>query len=248
MEAISGTVALVTGGASGIGRATASRLGALGAKVLIADLDRIGGEAAAEECGWRFVELDVTQPAQWVSLVAGLDGEGLGIAHLNAGVATFQSDVLALTDEQYRRTMGVNVDGVVFGLRAVAPVMAAHGGGAIVVTASLGGLVPMPFDPVYSLSKHAVVAFTRSVAPQLSGLGITVNAVCPGFTDTPLVAVGEGDAIDVMAVPLLDPDVVAGAVIDIVRSGGTGEAWYCQPGRPPAPYSFRGVPGPRSPD
>lgn len=133
MEGISGTLALVTGGASGIGRATANRLAALGAKVVIADIDRIRGEAVAQECGGRFVELDVTQPAEWASLVAGLDGEGLGIAHLNAGVATFQSDVLTLTDQQYRRTMGVNVDGVVFGLRAVAPVMAAHGGGAIVV-------------------------------------------------------------------------------------------------------------------
>lgn len=247
MTTIDGRVALVTGGASGIGRATARRLAAEGARVLVADIDEVGGTAAAEECGGRFVRLDVTDPSQWASMVAGLGESGLDIAHLNAGVATFEGDVLALTDEQYRRTMGVNVDGVVFGLRAVAPVLAARGGGAIVVTASLGGLVPMPFDPVYSLSKHAVVAFTRSVAPQLLALGITVNAVCPGFTDTPLVAVAERDAIDVMAARLLDPEVVAAAVVDIVRGGGTGEAWYCQPGRPPAPYAFRGVPGPRPP-
>jgi NAD(P)-dependent dehydrogenase (short-subunit alcohol dehydrogenase family) len=247
MGTIEGRVALVTGGASGIGRATARRFAAEGATVVIADIDDAKGTSVAEECGGRFVHLDVTDPLQWADLVAGLGPEGVGLAHLNAGVATFESDVLALTDQQYRRTMGVNVDGVVFGLRAVAPVIAAQGGGSIVVTASLGGLVPMPFDPVYSLSKHAVVAFARSVAPQLSGLGITVNAVCPGFTDTPLVDVAERDAIDVMAVPLLDPDVVAGAVIDIVLGGGTGEAWYCQPGRAPAPYAFRGVPGPRSP-
>jgi len=245
MRTIEGKTALVTGGASGIGRATARRLAAEGARVLVADVDEIAGRAAAEECGGRFVRLDVSDPAQWESLVAGLGDGGLDLAHLNAGVATFQGDVLALTYAQYRRTLGVNVDGVVFGLRAVAPVIAARGGGAIVVTASLGGLVPMPFDPVYSLSKHAVVAFARSAAPQLSALGITLNAVCPGFTDTPLVAASERDAIDAMAVPLLDPDVVAGAVIDVVKGGGTGEAWYCQPGRPPAPYAFRGVPGPR---
>ncbi len=241
-----GKVALITGGGSGIGLLTAQRCAERGADVVIADVAVGSGKAAADEVNGRFVELDVSDSRRWelaLDEVVGRDGR-IDIAHLNAGVSTGEADITALTDDQYRRVMGVNVDGVVFGTRAVARRM--PDGGAIVATASLGGLVPMAADPIYSMSKHAVVAFVRSIAPLLSPRGIMVNAVCPGFADTALVTAELREAIAAAQVPLLDPGIVADTVVQIIDQGGTGDAWYVQPGRPPAPYEFRGVPGPRA--
>lgn len=244
MGAWDGKLALITGGSSGIGRLTADRLAAGGATVVIADVAVAAGRRAAEELQGRFVELDVSDSRRWVAaLDESLDGRQLDIVHLNAGVATGEPDITRLRDEQYRRVMSINVDGVVFGTRAVIPRMA--GGGAIVATASLGGLSPMPDDPIYSLSKHAVVAFVRSMAPPLSARGLTINAVCPGYADTSLVTAEHRASIATLGVPLLDPGIVADTVLRIVSGGGTGQAWFCQPGRDPAPYEFRGVPGPR---
>ena len=248
MDEIEGKVALVTGGASGIGLATARGLAGQGARLAIADRDERGGRRVATELGGHFVSLDVGDPAQWSAAVKDVI-EALGridIVHLNAGITTGEADVTALTDEQYRRACAVNVDGVVFGIRAVVPTMALGGGGAIVATASLGGLGPTAFDPVYSLAKHAVVGFVRSVAPQLVAKGITCNVVCPEFVDTPLVGSTERELSAKFGVPLLDAGTVAVAVLEILRAGRTGEAWFVQSGRPAAPFVFRGVPGPRS--
>ena len=241
-----GKVALVTGAGSGIGKLTAQRLAQGGARVVIADVAVEAGETVARELEGSFVELDVSDATAWEpALEAALGSQGrVDIAHLNAGIATEHGDIASLPDATYRRVMGVNVDGVVYGTRAVLARMDA--GGAIVATASLGGLVPMAGDPIYSMSKHAVVAFVRSAAEQLQARGITINAVCPGFADTPLVIQEFRDAIRAMGVPLLDPAIVADTVLRIIAEGRTGEAWYCQPGREPAPYEFRGVPGPRT--
>jgi NAD(P)-dependent dehydrogenase (short-subunit alcohol dehydrogenase family) len=242
---LQGKTALVTGGGSGIGRLTSQRLASRGARVVVADVSEPAGKAVADEVGGTFVALDVADPARWdeaMSEALGADGV-LHVAHLNAGVATGLSDITELSDEEYRRVMGVNVDGVVFGTRAAARRMTA--GGAIVATSSLGGLIPMPSDPIYSLGKHAVVAFVRSVAPVLAEREISVNAVCPGFADTPLVTEEFRTFVVAMNVPLLDPGVVADTVLRILDEGRTGEAWFVQPGRTPAPYEFRGVPGPR---
>ena len=247
MRDLHNKVALITGGASGFGRLVAGKLAGRGADVVIADVAEEAGRASAAEVDGRFVALDVSDPGRWesaLSEVLGADGR-IDVAFLNAGIGTGNQDMLALTDEEYRRVMGVNVDGVVFGTRAVGRRM--PDGGAIVATASLGGLVPMPSDPIYSLSKHAVVAFVRSIAPLFSPRGITVNALCPGFADTPLLTQELRDAIRELQVPLLDPDVVAETVLKILDGGATGEAWFVQPGREPAPYAFRGVPGPRAP-
>ena len=245
MADLQGTTALVTGGGSGIGRITAQRLAARGATVVVADITADAGKAVADEIGGRFVELDVRDSARWeAALDEALEGADLRVAHLNAGVAAGTSDLLALTDEEYRRVMGINIDGVVFGTRAVLRRMTEPG--AIIATASLGGLVPMPTDPIYSLTKHAVVAFVRSIAPGLQAKGITVNAICPGFADTPLVTEEFREIIRSMNVPMLDPGVVADTVVRIVDEGRTGEAWFIQPGREPAPYEYRGVPGHRA--
>ena len=243
--ALQDKVALVTGGSSGFGKLTAQRLAQRGASVVIADIAVEAGEAVAKEVDGRFVALDVSDSAAWdAALDDVLGAEGtLDIVHLNAGIGTNNADLTAISDEEYRRVVGVNLDGVFFGARAAARRMPQ--GGAIVATASLGGLVPMANDPVYSLTKHAVVAFVRSIAPGLAERDITVNAICPGFADTPLLTDEFREMISGLGLPLIDPGIVADTVVRIIDEGRTGEAWYIQPGREPEPYQFRGVPGPR---
>jgi NAD(P)-dependent dehydrogenase (short-subunit alcohol dehydrogenase family) len=92
---------------------------------------------------------------------------------------------------------------------------------------------------------ESVVAFIRSIAPTLAERGLTANAVCPGYADTPIVSDRMRAELDAAGLPLVAPDEVARAVLAILDGGGTGEAWFVQPGREPAPYAFRGVPGPR---
>ena len=118
-------------------------------------------------------------------------------------------------------------------------------GDAIVVTASLAGLTGVESDPIYALTKHAVIGLVRSVAPQLEESGIRINAVCPGFADTPMVGGEFRAALESAGFPLLGAEEVAEAVLLAARSEGTGEAWVVQPGRQPEPYRFRGIPGPR---
>jgi NAD(P)-dependent dehydrogenase (short-subunit alcohol dehydrogenase family) len=210
--------ALVTGGAGGIGRAIARRLEDAGYEV--DSLDLING-------------FDVTDSTAWKS-VGPVD-----LACLNAGVLTGESDVRRLSEDQYRHALAVNVDGVVFGVRRLAQVMEE---GAIVVTASLASLTGMPSDAVYSLTKHALVGFVRSVAPQLEP--VTINAVCPGIADTPMID-SQRAAFAAAGFPLVDPAVVADAVWRAATSGRSGEAWFVQPGRDPAPFRFPTLPGPR---
>ena len=210
--------AIVTGGEGGIGRAIRARLESEGFEV--ESLDVATG-------------FDVSDPAAW---------EGVGavdLACLNAGVLTGETDPRKLTDEQYRRAVAVNVDGVVFGLRRLAQVME---GGAIVATASLAGLTAMPSDVIYSLTKHAVVGFVRSVAPLLEP--IRINAVCPGIADTAMID-HQRAAFAEAGFPLLRPAEVAEAVWLAATSDGSGECWFVQPGREPAPLRFPNLPGPR---
>jgi len=164
-------------------------------------------------------------------------------AFLNAGVATGVTEVAELTDEAYRRALGANVDGVVFGVRRMAKVMAP--GSAIVATASLAGLMSMALDPVYALTKHAVVGFVRSVAPQLAERGIRINALCPGFADTPIVDAEMRAFVAGQGWSLITPERVSEAALAAARSDETGQVWVVQPGRDPLVYEFRGVPGPR---
>jgi NAD(P)-dependent dehydrogenase (short-subunit alcohol dehydrogenase family) len=165
------------------------------------------------------------------------------LACLNAGVLTGERDVTALTPEQYHRAVAVNVDGVVLGVRRLAAVMPE--GSAIVATASLAGLTEIPDDPVYGLTKFAVVGFVRSAAPQLAKRGIRLNAVCPAWADTPLVPDDLRSRIDARGWRLLEPERVAEGVVAAARSEGHGESWIVQVGREPLPFKYPGVPGPR---
>jgi len=215
--------ALVTGSAGGIGSAIVSKLRTEG--FTVQELDLVHG-------------FDVADPDCWEH-VGSVD-----LACLNAGVVTSDDgEITTLTDKQYRRALGVNVDGVVFGVRRLDRVMPK--GSTIVVTASLAGLTAIPDDPIYGLTKHAVIGFVRSVADQLSSRGIRIQAVCPGWADTALTTNGfRQDLVD-RGFRLLEPSAVAEGVWAAYKSEGTGEAWVVQPGREPLPYEFKGVPGPR---
>jgi NAD(P)-dependent dehydrogenase (short-subunit alcohol dehydrogenase family) len=205
--------ALVTGGEGGLGRAIRARLEAEGYEVT--SLDLVNG-------------FDVTDPAAWAEVGA------VDLACLNAGVLTGP-----LTYESYRRAVSVNVDGVVNGVLRLREVMTS---GAIVATASLAGLTAMSSDPVYSLTKHAVVGFVRSMAPNLEP--VRLNAVCPGLADTAMVD-SEREALEAAGFPLLAPADVAEAVWLAATSGRSGECWFVQPGREPSPFRFPNLPGPR---
>jgi NAD(P)-dependent dehydrogenase (short-subunit alcohol dehydrogenase family) len=238
-------VVLVTGGASGIGRATTLALAEAGALVVVADLNEQDGAAVAERVGGHFVRVDVSDLDSNMAMVefaveraGGIDG-----AFLNAGVATgcgIGDDFdLAL----YRRAMGVNVDGVLFGTHAVLPALRERGGGAIVATSSLAGLTGMPMDIIYTANKHAVVGFVRGLGPALEGDGIRVNAVCPGFADSALVEpLREGLAA--AGFDIMPAEDVAAVVLELFRGDMAGECWFVQPGRTGA-FEFRRVPGPR---
>jgi NAD(P)-dependent dehydrogenase (short-subunit alcohol dehydrogenase family) len=207
--------ALVTGGRGGIGSAICALLD----DPVVLDLP----------------EFDVGDPEAWRSLEGEFDA-----AFLNAGIGIGYPDVAELPDSEYRRIVGANLDGVVYGTRELAARLMPNGG-SIVATASLAGLTGMPFDPAYTATKHAVVGFVRAAAPGLAARGIRLNAICPGFTDTPIMEAELRDAVDV---PLLDPAFVADAALRVLEDEETGRAWVIQPNRV-EPFRFPGVPGPR---
>jgi len=238
-------VALVTGGAGGFGRAFARRLAARGHAVVVADLDADAAAAVAAEVGGVPVGVDVSRPADTVAAVRlAVSQHGrLDVVALNAGIGSGLGPTDPLDLEAYRRIVGVNQDAVVYGLDAALPHLRASGGGKVVVTASLAGLVPMPADPLYTLTKAAVVGYVRAVGEPLAQLGVTVTALCPGFADTALLGVLRQPLTEA-GLPLLSADDVGDAFLELLDRGRPGEVWFVQPGREPGPYRFRGVPGP----
>jgi NAD(P)-dependent dehydrogenase (short-subunit alcohol dehydrogenase family) len=238
-------VALVTGGASGIGRATALALAAAGAEVIVADVAPELADAVAQQVGGHAIETDVSDLESNRAAVAFATERcgGLDLAFLNAGVTSGCGLGDDFDLERYRRAMGVNLDGVVFGTHALLPALRARGGGAIVATSSLAGLVGVPLEPIYTANKHAVVGLTRALGPALATEGIRFNAICPGFADTPLVADFK-DGLESAGLALLSAEAVAETAVRVLAGEGSGECWFIQPGREPAPFRFRGVPGP----
>ncbi len=187
---LGGRVAVVTGAASGIGRASAVLLGAAGAAVLCADLDAAGAEATAaqlEEAGSRALarRVDVTVPGEVDAVVAEAVAE-LGRLDVMANVAGIivQAPVVDFDDDAFDRIMAVNLRGVFRGCRAAARVMSAQGSGSIVNMASAAIDTPSPGLAGYGMAKAAVVQLTRVLATEMGPLGVRVNAVAPGFVET----------------------------------------------------------------
>jgi len=183
-----GRVAIVTGGASGIGAALVRALASAGASVVIADLDEAGGRAVGRETGAETAVVDVTDARAVAGLIDRVVSEhgALDLMFNNAGIA-IAGTVDELTLDHWDRVIDVNLRGVVHGVHAAYPVMLRQGSGHIVNTASLAGLLPGPGLAPYAAVKHAVVGLSLSLRAEAAGHGVMVSAVCPGFIDTPLL-------------------------------------------------------------
>jgi NAD(P)-dependent dehydrogenase (short-subunit alcohol dehydrogenase family) len=192
VDSFDSKVAIITGGASGIGKAIGEELARRGARVVLADIDgekveqtaqavaRAGGKVRAER-------VDVSDAAQVQALVDGaFSREGrLDYMFNNAGIALF-GEVRDMTLEQWERILQVNLHGVVHGVVAAYPRMVEQGSGHIVNTASLAGIAPTPGATAYAMTKHGVVGLSTALRGEGAALGVKVSVVCPGFIDTPL--------------------------------------------------------------
>jgi NAD(P)-dependent dehydrogenase (short-subunit alcohol dehydrogenase family) len=184
-------VAVVTGGGSGIGLATARRLAAEGARVVIGDLDPAAGKAAADDVGGLFVPADVTSEADVENLfLAAFEAYGsVDVAFNNAGISPSDDDSILVTGiDAWRRVQEVNVTSVYYCCKHAIPYMQRQGKGSIINTASFVALMGAATSQIsYTASKGAVLAMSRELGVQFAREGIRVNALCPGPVDTPLL-------------------------------------------------------------
>jgi NAD(P)-dependent dehydrogenase (short-subunit alcohol dehydrogenase family) len=185
-------VAIVTGAASGIGAATARRFVSEGAKVLVADIQDDAGEALATELGSSaaFLHTNVARESDVEAAIAEAVDRwgGLDVLHNNAGFVGVTGPLEDTSDEEWHQTLDVLLSSVFYGTKHATPAMRARGGGSIINTASVCGLVAGVGSHVYTVAKHGVVGLTRSTALELAEFNIRANAVCPGYVATGLAA------------------------------------------------------------
>jgi len=240
---LNGQRAFVTGGASGIGAEMARRFTREGATVVVADINDDLGRQVAAEVGGSFVHLDVTDSSHWAQVVGA--HEPFDVVALNAGVSTNQHVVGGeipthpleiLDDERYRRIMRVNVDGVVFGARAVIPSMIERRSGHILVTASLAGLIPIPPDPIYGLTKHAMVGLVKSLGVALAPHNVCISALCPGFIDTPLVSEVAKEFAKMFSIGVMEVKAAGDLAMTALEERIPGSQWVAMLNHPIKQY------------
>ncbi len=240
-------VAVITGGAKGIGKAVASRLVSGGASVVIGDINEKLGQLAADEIGCKYVFCDVSIENDNRKLIQyAIDTfGGLDIVHLNAGIASGVTFGNENTIEAYKKITSINLDGVVYGMDAAITQMLKLNGGKIIATASIAGLMGLSLDPFYTVTKHGVVGLVRAVGPNyLSDKRIEINALCPSFVDTDIIAMAKEFLVQANF-PILDVSDVADTFEQILESNQSGNCWYVIPGRASEPFNFRNIPGPQ---
>lgn len=186
---LKGKVALVTGGGSGIGAAVCRELAAEGARVMVADLSGDAARAVAEAIGGGWIAADVADPAAAEASVAACVSRwgALHLAVNNAGIGGPQAPVADIPLDGWRRLIEVNLNGVFYGMKYQIPAMLAAGGGSIVNMSSILGSVGFANAAAYVAAKHALLGLTKVAAAEYSAKGVRVNAVGPGFIDTPLL-------------------------------------------------------------
>ena len=226
-----GKVVIITGAASGIGRATAQIYAREGARVIIADVNERGGEETLSMINKQghqglFVRTDMTVETDVKTLVdRAMNAHGrLDAAFNNAGIEGMQASSADMPANEFDKIIAVNLKGVYLCMKYQIPAMLKGGGGAIVNTASVAGLVGFPGLGAYVASKHGVIGLTKTAALEYAKAGIRVNCVCPGLIDTPMVGRLGGS----------DPAMVAGLVAAepvgrLGRPSEIGEAavWLC---------------------
>ncbi|ONH30800.1 SDR family oxidoreductase [Pseudofrankia asymbiotica] len=234
-----GEVAVITGAAGGIGEAVARRLATEGVRCVLVDRNPAVEDVAAS-LGGAAVVGDLTDPELSLRMVAAA-GERLDLLVLNAGINSVDKDPATLDLDRYQAVVGVNQHSVVYGLRAALPVMRGQGTGSIVVTASHAALAGIEQDPIYTMTKHAVIGLVRALSGPLSREGIRLSAVCPGLVDTPLTSPAR-DRFQAAGIPMLSADEVAAAAVELLRSGEPGTELVVSPGRAPARYVLAPIP------
>lgn len=232
---LAGKIAMVTGGARGLGAACASALAKRGAKVFVADLDDMEATDSTQPMDKMrgSLRMDVSSPDDWSRTLGRIvEAEGrLDILHLNAGVVSrpfgaamaklFEDEPLDwVSTESYDKVMSVNVAGVVNGIVAALPQLR-QSQGSIVITGSDAGVMPFPLDPLYAMSKHAVVGLTRSLGPVLEKQAISIAAVCPTGVDTRMIPA----ELRTGQLRLTNPSFVAGIVCEAIEADCHGEVW-----------------------
>jgi NAD(P)-dependent dehydrogenase (short-subunit alcohol dehydrogenase family) len=254
-----GRTAIVTGGGSGIGRATSLALAQAGANVVVADMDEKGGRETVQRielAGIRgaFVRTDVRSRRQVEDMVAFAQQTfgGLDILHANAGVGTPRPRFPDAAADDWERTIAIDLWAVIACAQAAIPAMKRRGGGVIVNTASIAGLAAYAPDPIYAAAKHGVVGFTRSLEYLKPEANIRVNCVCPGVVDTPMVRFDDRNLtpeeraqrdVFLRSIPLIAPETIAEAVMQLITDESlNGVAMSVTYGRPPriveAPVRF----------
>ncbi|MGH9213030.1 MAG: SDR family NAD(P)-dependent oxidoreductase [Acidimicrobiales bacterium] len=236
---LEGRVALVTGGGSGIGRATVQLLATAGARVVVADIDVVQAKETADALGDEAslaVEADVTSPEAVGAMVgAAVDAfGGLDVAVNAAGISGVYAHLADQAVADWQRIVDVNLTSVFLCLRAQIPAMLASGGGAIVNVASAAGAMGVPGMAPYSATKHGVIGLTKSAALESARSGLRVNAVLPGPVRTPMLQrfAGGDEGVDGMgsAMPIGragEPDEIAEAIVWLCSDAASYVTGHC---------------------